>query len=50
MLDRELKDLATDLRLRERMRLTDGLLVSSTSPVPREHIDQVIGEGGRSSL
>lgn len=44
-LDRELADLPADLRWREWMRRIEALLFASASPVPREDLARVVGQG-----
>jgi len=44
-LDRELEDLPPDLRWREWMRRIEAVLFASTSPVPREDLARVVGQG-----
>lgn len=44
-LDRELEDLPADLRWREWMRRIEAVLFASASPVPREDLARVIGQG-----
>ncbi|MFP3385645.1 SMC-Scp complex subunit ScpB [Tritonibacter sp. SIMBA_163] len=44
-LDRELEDLPTDLRWREWMRRIEAVLFASASPVPREDLARVVGQG-----
>lgn len=44
-LDRELDDLPTDLRWREWMRRIEAVLFASASPVPREDLARVVGQG-----
>ncbi|MEM9844541.1 MAG: SMC-Scp complex subunit ScpB [Pseudomonadota bacterium] len=44
-LDRELKDLPADLRWREWMRRIEAVLFASASPVPREDLARVVGQG-----
>ena len=45
MLDRELKDLPADLRWREWMRRIEAVLFASASPVPRDDLARVVGQG-----
>ncbi|WP_430449618.1 SMC-Scp complex subunit ScpB [Rhodophyticola sp.] len=44
-LDRELEDLPEDLRWREWMRRIEAVLFASASPVPREDLARVVGQG-----
>ncbi len=44
-LDRELEDLPTDLRWCEWMRRIEAVLFASASPVPREDLVRVVGQG-----
>ena len=44
-LDRELEDLPPDLRWHEWMRLVEAVLFASASPVPREDLARVVGQG-----
>ncbi|PTX53848.1 segregation and condensation protein B [Litoreibacter ponti] len=44
-LDRELDDLPPDLRWREWMRRIEAVLFASASPVPREDLVRVVGQG-----
>lgn len=44
-LDRELEDLPPDLRWREWMRRIEAVLFASASPVPREDLVRVVGQG-----
>ncbi|MBF9052323.1 SMC-Scp complex subunit ScpB [Roseobacter sp. HKCCD9010] len=44
-LDRELGDLPADLRWREWMRRIESVLFASASPVPREDLARVVGQG-----
>lgn len=44
-LDRELEDLPPDLRWREWMRRIEAVLFASASPVPREDLGRVVGQG-----
>ncbi|MEP5729924.1 MAG: SMC-Scp complex subunit ScpB [Sulfitobacter sp.] len=44
-LDRELEDLPQDLRWREWMRRIEAVLFASASPVPREDLARVVGQG-----
>ena len=44
-LDRELEDLPTELRWREWMRRIEAVLFASASPVPRDDLARVVGQG-----
>lgn len=44
--DRELEDLPSELRWREWMRRIEAVLFASASPVPREDLAKVVGQGG----
>ncbi|MEM6900764.1 MAG: SMC-Scp complex subunit ScpB [Pseudomonadota bacterium] len=44
-LDRELDELPADLRWREWMRRIEAVLFASASPVPREELARVVGQG-----
>ncbi|APX17973.1 chromosome segregation protein ScpB (plasmid) [Phaeobacter inhibens] len=44
-LDRELEDLPPELRWREWMRRIEAVLFASASPVPREDLAKVVGQG-----
>jgi segregation and condensation protein B len=44
-LDRELPDVSPELRWREWMRRIEAVLFASTSPVPREDLARVVGQG-----
>ena len=44
-LDRELADLAPELRWREWMRRIEAVLFASASPVPREDLARIVGQG-----
>ncbi|SEM26289.1 segregation and condensation protein B [Roseovarius azorensis] len=44
-LDRELEDLPAELRWREWMRRIEAVLFASASPVPREDLARVVGQG-----
>lgn len=44
-LDRELEDLPPDLRWREWMRRIEAVLFASASPVPRQDLARVVGQG-----
>lgn len=44
-LDRELEDLPQDLRWREWMRRIEAVLFASASPVPREDLARIVGQG-----
>ena len=45
VLDRELEELPPDLRWREWMRRLEAVLFASASPVPREDLARVVGQG-----
>ncbi|MEO0763236.1 MAG: SMC-Scp complex subunit ScpB, partial [Pseudomonadota bacterium] len=45
VLDRELDELPADLRWREWMRRIEAVLFASASPVPREDLARVVGQG-----
>lgn len=45
VLDRELDELPDDLRWREWMRRIEAVLFASASPVPREDLARVVGQG-----
>ncbi|WP_227287917.1 SMC-Scp complex subunit ScpB [Boseongicola sp. H5] len=49
-LDRELEDLPQDLRWREWMRRIEAVLFASASPVPREELARVVGQGASVDL
>jgi len=49
-LDRELDDLPTDLRWREWMRRIEAVLFASASPVAREDLGRVVGQGASVDL
>jgi segregation and condensation protein B len=49
-LDRELADLPPELRWREWMRRIEAVLFASASPVPREDLAQVVGQGASVDL
>ncbi|MGF6862982.1 segregation and condensation protein B [Rhodobacteraceae bacterium MBR-64] len=49
-LDRELPDLPPDLRWREWMRRIESVLFASASPVPREDLARVVGQGASVDL
>ena len=49
-LDRELDDLPTELRWREWMRRIEAVLFASASPVPREDLARVVGQGASVEL
>lgn len=49
-LDRELEDLPADLRWREWMRRIEATLFASASPVPREDLARVVGQGASVDL
>lgn len=44
-LDRELSELPPDLRWREWMRRVEAVLFASASPVPREDLARIVGQG-----
>ena len=44
-LDRDLADLPPELRWREWMRRIEAVLFASASPVPREDLARVVGQG-----
>lgn len=46
-IDRALEDLAPELRWREWMRRIEAVLFASASPVPREDLTRVVGQGGQ---
>ena len=48
--DRELNDLPTELRWREWMRRIEAVLFASASPVPREDLARVVGQGASVDL
>ena len=48
--DRELDDLPTELRWREWMRRIEAVLFASASPVPREDLARVVGQGASVDL
>ncbi len=48
--DRELEDLPADLRWREWVRRIEAVLFASTSPVPRDDLARVVGQGGSVDL
>ena len=48
--DRELDDLPTELRWREWMRRIEAVLFASASPVPREDLARVVGQGASVEL
>lgn len=50
VLDRELEDLPADLRWREWMRRIEAVLFASASPVPREDLARVVGQGASVDL
>ncbi|MEM7778657.1 MAG: SMC-Scp complex subunit ScpB [Pseudomonadota bacterium] len=50
VLDRELEELPADLRWREWMRRIEAVLFASASPVPREDLARVVGEGASVDL
>lgn len=49
-LDRELADLPPELRWREWMRRIEAVLFASASPVPREDLTRVVGQGATVDL
>jgi segregation and condensation protein B len=49
-LDRELPDLPPDMRWREWMRRIEAVLFASASPVPREDLVRVVGQGASVDL
>ena len=49
-LDRELADLAPELRWREWMRRIEAVLFASASPVPREDLARIVGRGASVDL
>ncbi|WP_300553623.1 SMC-Scp complex subunit ScpB [Maricaulis sp.] len=49
-LDRELPDLPSELRWREWMRRIEAVLFASASPVPREDLARVVGQGASVDL
>lgn len=49
-LDRELEDLPSKLRWREWMRRIEAVLFASASPVPREDLARVVGQGASVDL
>jgi len=49
-LDRELADLPPELRWREWMRRIEAVLFASASPVPREDLARVVGQGASVNL
>lgn len=49
-LDRELADLPPELRWREWMRRIEAVLFASASPVPREDLQRVVGQGASVDL
>ena len=49
-LDRELDDLPAQLRWREWMRRIEAVLFASASPVPREDLAKVVGQGASVDL
>ena len=50
ILDRELADLAPDLRWREWLRRVEAVLFASRSPVAREALARVVGQGASVDL
>lgn len=49
-LDRELEDLPAEVRWREWMRRIEAVLFASASPVPREDLARVVGQGASVDL
>ena len=49
-LDRELEDLPSELRWREWMRRIEAVLFASASPVPREDLARIVGQGASVDL
>ena len=49
-LDRELSDLPSELRWREWMRRIEAVLFASATPVPREDLARVVGQGASVDL
>jgi len=49
-LDRELEDLPQDLRWREWLRRIEAVLFASASPVPRDDLARVVGQGASVDL
>lgn len=49
-LDRELEDLPAEFRWREWMRRIEAVLFASASPVPREDLARVVGQGASVDL
>ena len=49
-LDRELTDLPPELRWREWMRRIEAVLFASASPVPREDLTRIVGQGASVDL
>lgn len=49
-LDRELEELPADLRWREWMRRIEAVLFATASPVPREDLARVVGQGASVDL
>ncbi len=49
-LDRELSDLPPEMRWREWMRRIEAVLFASASPVPREDLARVVGQGAAVDL
>lgn len=49
-LDRELRDLPPELRWREWMHRIEAVLFASASPVPREDLSRVVGQGAAVDL
>ena len=50
LLDRELEDLPPELRWREWMRRIEAILFASGTPVPREDLARVVGQGASVDL
>ncbi len=48
--DRELSDLPTELRWREWMRRIEAVLFATASPVPREDLARIVGQGASVDL
>ena len=49
-LDRELADLPPEMRWREWMRRIEAVLFASASPVPRDDLARVVGQGASVDL
>ena len=49
MLDVELEDLPSELRWREWMSRVEAVIFASASPVSREDLTRVVGQGHRSN-